>query len=123
MIINLTQHAATPEQIAAGVVELDDSKRKCVSALLTFTTPPTRSEMLDRADQIVSFAFASGCAQAMIGGAPFFMATLERALQNKAIAPVYAFSERKSVETVNSDGSVTKTAIFTHAGFVRAGGN
>ena len=57
--------------------------------------------------------------KAMIGGAPYLMAELEKALWNRGIEPVYSFSERKSVET-EKDGIVTKVNVFEHAGFVSA---
>ena len=36
IIINLTQHAATTEQIAEGVVDLQDDARAELARLLTF---------------------------------------------------------------------------------------
>lgn len=54
----------------------------------------------------------------MIGGAPFFMSYLEKALEQAKITPVYAFSERVSVDVEKEDGSVVKTAVFKHLGFV-----
>ena len=57
--------------------------------------------------------------KAMIGGAPYLMAELEKALWNRGIEPVYSFSERKSVET-EKDGVVTKVNVFEHVGFVSA---
>ena len=54
----------------------------------------------------------------MIGGAPFLMSPLESALLNNGIEPVYAFSTRESVEKKLPDGSVQKTNIFKHKGFV-----
>ncbi|MHB0929605.1 MAG: hypothetical protein ACYC3W_12015, partial [Candidatus Nanopelagicales bacterium] len=57
---------------------------------------------------------------AMIGGAPFLMAPLEKALLSIGINPVFAFSERKSVEAHGADGTVTKTQVFKHVGFVPA---
>lgn len=56
----------------------------------------------------------------MVGGAPFFMAPLEAALRAVNIIPVYAFSKRESVEEKQPDGSVKKTQVFKHAGFVPA---
>ena len=135
-ILNLTQHTATPEQIAAGVVagEISDAQQTEVRALLTFDTLPTPVEVRRRAErlaQIAASAFTivdyggdSGlCANesfkfAMIGGAPYLMAPLEVALRAHGITPVYAFSVRESVDQVQPDGSVRKVAVFRHAGFV-----
>jgi hypothetical protein len=135
-ILNLTQHTATPEQIAAGVVagEISDAQQTEVRALLTFDTLPTPVEVRRRAErlaQIAASAFTivdyggdSGlCANesfkfAMIGGAPYLMAPLEVALRAHGITPVYAFSVRESVDQTQPDGSVRKIAVFRHAGFV-----
>jgi hypothetical protein len=54
---------------------------------------------------------------AMIGGAPFFMSTLEKTLKEYGIKPLYAFSKRESVEE-NENGIIIKKSIFKHIGFV-----
>jgi len=122
MIINLTQHAATPEQIAAGVIDLDEPARKTLSAMLTFNSIPTAAEIAAIAEGI---AFLADCnveeaqgQKAMIGGAPWLMGALEKALLEQRIQPVYAFSVRESVEQQQPDGSVRKVNVFRHAGFV-----
>jgi len=115
-IINLTQHAAAADQTAAGVVEPSD--KKAVSGLLTFDTPPTSGEMVERAHALVAIAMAVGADAAMIGGAPFFMSTLERALREAGVRPLYAFSRRESVDESQADGTVKKVAVFRHAGWV-----
>lgn len=122
MIINLTQHAATPEQIAAGVVDLPAEDRASLVALLTFEDLPTADELDERAFRVAQLAahrdgIAPGT-RAMIGGAPFFMGWLERSLREHGIEPVYAFSRRESVEEVQPDGSVRKINVFRHCGFV-----
>ena len=45
-IINLTRHRATPEQVAAGVIDLKVDFEKLVD-LLTFISIPSRREMPD----------------------------------------------------------------------------
>lgn len=117
-ILNLTQHAATPEQSAAGVVEPDD--KAAVADLLNFATLPSAEHLRSRAEALASLAARSGAGVAMIGGAPFFMAPLERALMDRGVKPVYAFSMRESVEVTAADGSVTKRSVFRHEGFVEA---
>ncbi|HEY5383565.1 MAG TPA: hypothetical protein VIJ88_03365 [Candidatus Paceibacterota bacterium] len=115
-ILNLTQHAATAEQIAAGVVEPAD--KIVVQALLTFEELPTAGEIKRRARSLSEFAATSGCKTAMIGGAPFFMGPLEYALATAGIKALYAFSRRETVEEKLPDGGVKKTQVFRHAGFV-----
>lgn len=121
MILNLTQHPATPEQLAAGVVDLPIKIRQAVIGRLTVDSLPTRQEIEDRCADIAmlaALAFDAHPVQAMIGGAPWMMACLESALLDQGIAPVYAFSVRESVEQPQPDGSVRKINVFRHAGFV-----
>ncbi len=140
-IINLTQHPATPEQVAASVFDLPPNLRGDLSALLTFDAIPSVEEIKARAHDIAIMAamLASGAdrheesdgavaendsgafaLQAMIGGAPYLMAPMEAALRDNGIEPVYAFSVRESVEQAQPDGTVRKINIFRHAGFVPA---
>ena len=115
-IINLTQHAATAEQAVAGVIE--PANKKLVQDLLTFDTLPDIEEIYEAAAMLAVAAGESGCKTAMIGGAPFLMSALERALIDADIKPVYAFSVRESVEKPDGNGGVLKTAVFKHVGFV-----
>lgn len=117
-ILNLTQHAATVEQIAAGVVEPED--KDLVKSNLDFNTIPTRTDMVWRAIELVNLAKKFGYTKVMIGGAPFFMGTLEAYLIDNDIQPMYAFSERVSEEEIQIDGSVKKVSKFKHVGFVYA---
>lgn len=125
MILNLTQHPATTEQINAGVVDLPPHLRGQLTTLLTFDTLPTKEQIEIAAAQIATLAHGQ-CPekfrpQAMIGGAPWLMAPLEAALaEGQGILPIYAFSRRESVEQFQPDGSVKKINIFKHAGFVPA---
>lgn len=124
-VLNLTQHKATPEQLAQGVFE--SLHGEYVSKLLTFKKIPSQNELAGRARELACLAFTvcndardedDEPMYAMIGGAPFFMATLEKALIEQGVTPFYAFSERVSVEMAGADGTVTKTNVFRHIGFV-----
>lgn len=120
MILNLTQHASTAHQQKAGVYDLEGRALKQLKELLTFESLPTQTGLYNRAlriEQLVELV-APRVKRVMIGGAPFFMAPLEHVLASYEI--LYAFSERISVDTVHADGTVTKTAVFNHAGFVVA---
>jgi len=131
-ILNLTQHTATPEQLADGVMDLPAEAREALQVLLTFDRPVLCDEVAARAADIAELAaqfvpLAAGefghhffAGQAMIGGAPYLMAPLERALRDHGIEPLYAFSARESAEQQQPDGSVRKINVFRHAGFVRA---
>lgn len=116
MIINLTQHPATAEQVAAGVQDLPNSDT--LRKLLTFDRLPNRIEIENRAKALALMADAAGADAAMIGGAPFLMSKLEAELLNRGIRPMYAFSKRIVKETKNFDGTVTKTSTFAHEGFI-----
>lgn len=130
MIVNLTQHPATAEQLAAGVVDLPAAERARLVTLLTIDALPTRAELDDRAHDIALLAHSNGLGgdhaddpvvtRAMIGGAPFLMGPLESALLAQGIAPLYAFSRRVVREVTEADGAVRKVAEFRHEGFVAA---
>ena len=125
-IINLTQHNATPEQIAQGVVEPSPFMKERVRELLTFDEPPDPAEIIRRAEEFAALAYEIVTAEydaetvtVMVGGAPFFISALERELMFRGMDPVYAFSMRESIDQAQEDGSVRKVAVFRHLGFVR----
>ena len=128
-IFNMTQHAATADQLAVGVVDYPEYQargrflsRSEMVELLTFEKLPTAQDLERRATWLaedLSWRWGDG-ASAMIGGAPFFMPVLERKLKEYGIKVLYAFSKRESVEEQQPDGSVIKRNTFRHAGFVEA---
>lgn len=130
-IVNLTQHAATPEQIAEGVVDLPEAARAALTTLLTVDDLPSREQIAARCAAVTKLALEhcpetdeddSGYTHhAMIGGAPWMMASLEAFLFSAGIRPRYAFSKRECVESAQADGTVRKTMVFRHAGWVPAG--
>jgi len=135
-VLNLTQHAPTEEQAHDGVI--NTVAQTAVKELLTFNEIPSLSEMEERANKLVDIVvesvtciwygpeepedaltfFRTTDTKVLIGGAPFFMSTLERVLKLNGITPMYAFSARDSVETVLEDGTVRKVNTFKHLGFV-----
>ena len=117
-MINLTQHPATPDQILAGVVNLPEATRKQLVTLLTFNELPKVVALFARAKQIARRAVESGEKTAMVGGAGYLMPHLERSLAMEGIRPFHAFSVRISEESVDSSGTVIKTNVFKHVGFV-----
>lgn len=135
-ILNLTQHAATPEQIEAGVFEPSAEDKKEIQKLLTFEEIPTKEEIESRAKELARIASKIFLdveyveeynhfqhnridRKAMIGGAPYLMGLLEAYLKHECVKPVYAFSKRESVDQPQPDGSVRKVQVFRHAGFVK----
>jgi len=117
-ILNLTQHSATAGQMEAGVVEPADKKE--VQSLLTVNELPGNAEIGRRTDALAAIAASTGYTTAMIGGAPWLMSALERALVAVGVVPVYSFSVRRSIETCNADGTVSKTSVFEHGGWIYA---
>ena len=111
-VIILTQHAATVEQVQAGVFE--PANKSEVQNLLTFSSCPSKEETRERAKKLAVIAKESGASAAMIGGAPWLMAPLERALEAEGIEVLYSFTQRMSEEQVMPDGTVKKTQVFRH---------
>lgn len=136
IILNLTQHQASAEQIAAGVVDLTEADARYVRAALTaesleeldsendLGTREDRAAII--ADRAVIVASEIQDRQpderiaAMIGGAPWLMAPLELELKERGFGVVYAFSRRVSEEQLQADGSVRKVNVFRHVGWVPA---
>ena len=116
-ILNFTQHAATAEQVDAGVIDLMQHDLASLKALLNFVGLPTADEIYERAYAIAALAENLFAETVMVGGAPFLMPVLQKALQMRGITVLYAFSERVSVEKL-VDGVVVKTNEFKHVGFV-----
>lgn len=121
IIINLTQHVATPKQIEVGVIEPDAEHKEKIRSLLTFDEMPSDEVMKARIFGLLEIAHfleleheADGI---MIGGAPLLMPALETALKTFGHRVVYAFSKRESADAVQPDGSVKKVSVFKHAGF------
>jgi len=117
-ILNLTQHKATPDQIAEGVYDYEN--HNLIQQLITFDEMPTFSDMIDRADELAKLVIEEGADAAMIGGAPYFMPILEFVLFRSNITPLYSFSKRVSEDTVMPDGTIQKTSVFKHRGFYEA---
>lgn len=110
-IFNLTQHEATPDQIRSDVVEPNWKVKDMIKCLLTFDSIPSGEEMEEKSEKLAEIA--SQYKTAMIGGAPFFMSFLEKALIRNGITPCYAFTKRITDE---KDG--VKKSVFKHEGFI-----
>lgn len=132
-IFNLTQHNPTPDQKAEGVLDTTEE----IKGLLTFTSLPTKEDVVARAKALADVVeryhpfdplgegwFTDGRAfgevRVMIGGAPYLMGPLTEVLRYRGFDPVFSFTERKTVEKHAEDGTVTKTAVFEHVGWVQA---
>jgi len=122
MILNLTQHSATPDQKKAGVIDLSKENRDVLLPLLNFPSVEATCAIEARAEKLANLvdgaSFNTPKPAVMIGGAPYLMGPLEVALARRRYKVVYAFSVRSSVEVEQSDGTVVKRTVFEHAGFV-----
>ena len=125
MILNFTQHKATADQVAAGVIDVPTLWHPLLVALLTFDTLPSTATLLARASEAVQLIsdiemeVGGATFTIMLGGAPFFMSYLEQALKDAGMQYVYAFSQRVSEDQIQADGNVRKVAVFKHLGFVQ----
>ena len=118
-ILNLTQHAATVAQKEEGVFDPYPRFQEEIVSLLTFEEIPSKEEMEARASRLAEIANchfeARGHDQGvMIGGAGFFMSTLEEQFYYSWLSVHHAFSQRVSAE---KDG--VKTSVFEHLGFYK----
>lgn len=126
MILNLTQHLATAEQIQEEVINLPEKERKELGELLTFLTPPDIQDLDYRSIRIRNLAldYFNGIKvdpsgrKVMVGGAMYLMAPLVAELSHWGFKPLYSFSSRVSTEEVQPDGSVKKIMTFRHSGWV-----
>ena len=99
-----------------------------VKKMLNFDSKPTKNEIITRAIALANYAYGllnqakgdNDKLYALIGGAPYLMGPLEEALKQEGIQPLYAYSQRESVEAKAENGTVIKTAIFRHKGYIEA---
>lgn len=126
-ILNITQHSATPEQIAQGVVDVPEIHQAKLKQLLTFNSLPNKEEIRQRAISIGEIITEADAVlhpdsdelvieAVMIGGAPYLMSQLEEHCKSYCKV-LYAFSVRESVEEI-VDGKTIKKSVFKHAGFI-----
>jgi hypothetical protein len=125
-LINLTQHELTPEQREFIDIECHVDRQK-VKDLLNFTKLPSKADILYRAldlaaivENIVDQDEHVDLFLVLIGGAPYLMKPLIEELKELGVIPVFSYTDRVSVETMQPDGSVVKTNVFKHIGFVEA---
>jgi len=88
-IFNLTKHYATWRERKMGVIEPGWKVKRDIIALLSFSVLPDQLMLDDRAHELAKIAKLSGCKKVLIGGAAFFMSTLEMALCYHGIEPIF----------------------------------
>lgn len=125
-IINLTQHPFSQDQLnefafagitADNIIDTNDT----LKAIITFTGEIDVAVIQEKANQlsqyIAQYVGDKPCL-AMVGGAPFFQMAVNFACMDNGVLPLAAYSERMSVESVQSDGSIVKQNVFKHKGFI-----
>jgi hypothetical protein len=89
-IVNLTKNPATPEQIAAGVVDLQGSSLEILKRFMVIEEPQSETYMQSAAGILASLVVAADAEAALVDGASFFASTLETALKERNIKPMHA---------------------------------
>lgn len=116
LIANCTQHSPVQEQLDQGVTNPDCWEE--IKRLSSFEDIPSCEDMKERASKIAHLLNKEGFKRCLLGGAPYFMSSLECELIRNGIKPLYSFSVRESREEHLSDGSVLKINVFRHKGFI-----
>lgn len=117
-IINLTQHAATEDQINDGVIDLQGDLKAALVAAITFPAVYDHAELVSRAKRVVGIVKDSqiDAQHVMIGGMPSFMPVLQQVLQEAGYRVGFACTDRVSVDVPDGNGGVRKTSVFKHVG-------
>ena len=130
-ILNLTQHESTPQQRKEGLVDLEGVLLADLKDILTVNKKPSEEEITGRAIEVGFLAEDYFKLEnwekpwkAMIGGAAWFIPSLQEVLEWLDIDPLYAFSIRNTKDTHLPDGAVLKQKkgdlMFRHEGFIEA---
>lgn len=117
-ILNLTRHEATEDQIKDGVIEPSKEDKETLKRLLTFEYIPTGYDIAKVAKEIVNISKKYDTISCMIGGPGYLLSSLERELKKEGKMPLYSFTKRVIQEEYKEDGTVVKTGVFKHIGFV-----
>lgn len=114
-ILNLSNHKLTEKQIEElksvkgfdEIIELDDEDKRIWGQL----NPHNYSDEVKRimSKYEVNSYHLAGFAPAVVYGVVL--------ADKNGKSALYAYSERKVVESVNEDGSISKNAVFEHKGF------
>lgn len=130
IIINTLNHVMTPEQVASLPVEGEIVHVRDWAPELApmFTNSPSDADAIRAGVRAVIGSIESKGVVGIIlpGGSPAWMFALARLIGQREGAAVcmnyprylFAHSERVSVEEPQPDGSVRKTAVFQHRGWI-----
>ena len=98
VIINLTQYPTTVEMKRLGIVDLKESTYKTLLRHVVFMECPDKAKIKEVAKNVAALAYTASVMyrtnKALIGGDPFLMSSLEKALKKVNIQPVYLFDNK-----------------------------
>ena len=118
-VFNLTKHQMTPDQIAAGGLNVPSAQ--AATELHDFVVMPTAADMQLRASALMSLAQEAGAVAGdgvMLAGAMYFIPPLVDAARDAGFVPTLSFTQRVAVEKPLEDGSVKLEYIFRHEGWM-----
>ena len=79
-----------------------------------------RKELIGLAKDLLELKLSTNCTIVQLGGSPLFLyiagATINSCLSTTAI--IFAHSERVSIDSPQPDGTVIKTSVFKHIGWI-----
>ena len=124
-VLNTMQHTLTSTQIAElqekyGIdVQIVDLKAFSMSLFSQLSNISANADLSTLAcDLICTINLNNFNAVILPIGSPAFMYTLASRNDEICADKLFAHSERVSKEVTNADGTVTKTSVFNHIGFI-----
>jgi hypothetical protein len=111
-IFNLTKHRSTWREQKMGVIEPTWRVKKEIIGLQSFPEIPDQENLDKRAHRLAGIAKLSGCKRALIGGASFFMSTLEMALCYHGIFPVFSWNLKNDSNEWQFGGFVESALVM-----------
>lgn len=119
-ILNATVHNATPEEIAAGVIEPAETDKAVLEFCQTFDELPSAEDLEHRAavlaDYISECAERYGCDAVLIDPPSFFAACLEQSLTLRGAKFCYPFGLPQCQGVARADS-------YRHVGLIWKGGS
>ena len=121
LFLNVSNHALTKDQLEEiqvkgfSVMELEEDMKKAWGSMNPSNWRETCDQVIrvvltyDDLDTTIETALVAGYTPAVV--------YLTNELSKYGTTPLYAHTDRVSVEKTNEDGTVTKTNIFKHSGF------
>lgn len=118
---NVSNHSLTKDQMSEietkgfSVMELEENLKKAWGSM-------NPSNWRETCDQVIRVVLTyddldTSIETALVAGYTPAVVYLTNELNKYGTTPLYAHTDRVSVEKINEDGTVTKTNVFKHGGF------